>query len=74
MDPDLLIVIGTLCVIGACALTISAFSSSDRSFRPVILLLFLGFGCIGYAVQTSAIGYTMADIPAIFMRTFQGLF
>lgn len=74
MDPDLLIVLGTLSVLGACGLTVSAFSSSDRSFRPVILLLFLGFGCIVYATQTSPTGYTMADLPQIFLRTITGLF
>lgn len=74
LDPDLLIVIGTLCVLGACGLTVSAFSSSDRTFRPVIGLLFLGLGCIVYATQTSAIGYTLADLPQIFMRTMSGLF
>ncbi|MEO0653409.1 MAG: hypothetical protein AAFY77_00925 [Pseudomonadota bacterium] len=74
MDPDLLIFIGTLCVLGACGLTVSVFSSSDRSFRPVIALLFLGFGCIVYAVQTSPLGYTMADLPDIFLRAVRGLF
>ncbi|MEO1578521.1 MAG: hypothetical protein AAFS05_07640 [Pseudomonadota bacterium] len=40
----------------------------------MILLLFLGFGCIVYATQTNPTGYTMADLPQIFLRTITGLF
>jgi hypothetical protein len=69
MDPDLLLVIGI--VVGALALPslIAAFAES-RPPRTATILGLTAAVLIVLAVQGTAQGYRIADIPDVFVRVF----
>ena len=65
MNPDLLFLGGVVILALVFPATLAAFSSSDRTFRPVIVCILLGGGLVAYALMQAPQGYTANDIPRI---------
>lgn len=67
MDPDLALVLGLVVVVFSIPSILSAFSDS-RAPRASALTILIGGGLIVYAMQASAGGYTLQEIPKVFTR------
>jgi len=67
MEPDLALVLGL--IFGALSVPsiISAWSDS-RAPRASALTLLISGGLVLYALQSQPNGYTMAEIPDVFVR------
>ncbi|MEM1066682.1 MAG: hypothetical protein AAF771_00455 [Pseudomonadota bacterium] len=73
IDPDFLIVLGVLAAIAAAGFTVSAFSSSNMTFRPVFVCSSLALVFVFAALQLNPDGYEMAEIPQLFLATARGV-
>ena len=67
MDPDLALVMGVIIGIFSVPSILSAFSDS-RAPRASALTILIAFGLIFYAIQTSPSGYSLEEIPKLFVR------
>ena len=70
MNPDIVFLVGLVILLLGIPATISAFSSSDRTFRPVILSILVGGGMIVFAMSQTPGGYTANDVPRILGELF----
>ena len=71
MNPDLMFLGGLIILALVFPATVGAFSSSDRTFRPVIICILLGGGLVAYAMSLNPQGYTAEDIPRIVRELFR---
>lgn len=67
IEPDLALTIGLLLGCLSVPSIISAWSDS-RAPRASALTLLIALGLVLYALQTQPNGYTMAEIPDVFVR------
>ena len=65
MHPDLIFLAGVIVLALAFPATLAAFSSSNRTFRPVILCILVGGGLVFAAVAQTPSGYSINDVPRI---------
>lgn len=65
MNPDIFFLVGLVVLVLALPATISAFSTSGRTFRPVIMCILIGGGMVVFAMSQTPGGYTANDIPRI---------
>ncbi len=71
MNPDIFFLGGLILLALAIPATLAAFSSSDRTFRPVIVCILLGGGLVVVAMAHNPQGYTANDVPRIVMELFR---
>lgn len=69
MTPDLSLVIGLIVAAFSIPSILSAISSG-RSPRASALTILIAGGLILYALQTHPGGYTLEEIPDVFVRVF----
>lgn len=69
MNPDIALVIG-LIVAGFSIPSILSAISDGRSPRASALTILIAGGLILYALQTQPNGYTLAEVPDVFVRVF----
>ncbi len=73
IDPDFLIVLGVVAALAAGGFTVSAFSSSNMTFRPVFICAILALVLVFLALRLNPDGYEMAEIPQLFLATARGV-
>lgn len=74
MNADLFMLIGSLALVGSAWSTVTAFSSSNTTFRPALAFFVLGLTFIFVALSQNTKGYTFADLPQVYARAITGLF
>jgi len=67
MNPDVLFVVGVIAAVMAFPAFVSAYSES-RTPRGAILLAVVGGGLIFWAISLAPAGYTLEEIPDVFVR------
>lgn len=72
MSSDFALVLGTICFALAFPPLLGAFSSG-RPPRTSILLFVVAGGLILWALSRSATGYTITELPQVYLRVFRGL-
>ncbi|MEM0947507.1 MAG: hypothetical protein AAGK37_08890 [Pseudomonadota bacterium] len=70
MNPDLFFLLGLIVTGLAIPATLSAFSTSGKSFRPAILCVVIGGAMLVYATSQNTVGYSANDIPRILGELF----
>lgn len=69
MDPDLLFVAGLVLVLFAIPSMIGAYA--DRRFpRWALIVAVVGAACLAWAFNLSTQGYTLVEVPEVFIRVF----
>lgn len=68
MDPDIVFLLGVLVLGLSLPLTLAAYTTSGRSFRPVIVCLLIGGGMVFAAILQSPDGYSASDVPRIIVE------
>ena len=68
MDPDLALVLGII-ICGFSIPSILSAISDSRAPRASALTVLIGGGLVLYALQNSPGGYSLEQIPDIFVRT-----
>ena len=71
MNPDIFFLVGLVLLALAFPATLAAFSTSGRTFRPVILCILFGGGMIVLAMVQNPKGYTASDVPRIVLELIQ---
>lgn len=71
VNPDLFFLVGLVLLALVFPALLAAFSSSEATFRPVIILILLGGGSIVFAATQNPQGYGAGDIPRIVMDLFR---
>jgi hypothetical protein len=69
MEPDLFLVIGVIVAAFSVPSILSAISDG-RAPRASALTVLIAGGMVLYALQTQPGGYSMAEIPEVFVRVF----
>ena len=69
MEPDLVLVIGLVLVAFSIPSMMSAISDG-RAPRASALTILIAGGLVLYALRSQPGGYTMAEIPEVFVRVF----
>ena len=65
MNPDIFFLVGILILALSLPLTLQAFTTSGKTFRPVVLCLLIGGGMLVFAMSQSTESYSLRDIPRI---------
>ena len=68
MNPELIFLIGVAILALALWAVINAFSSSDRTLKPAIILGVVGGGLIVIATSMSSQPLSITDIPEMIAR------
>jgi hypothetical protein len=71
MDPDLYFVIGIIIAAFAIPAILSAFSEG-RAPRAAAILIMIGGGLVALAVYSNPGGYSVTEIPDVFVRVVGG--
>lgn len=66
MDPDVALVFGIVIAAFSIPSILSAFSDR-RAPRASVLTILIGGGLILFALQTKAGGYTLGEVPDVFV-------
>ena len=72
MNPDMALVLGVVIAGFSIPAIVSAFSDS-RALRAVSLIVLLGGGLIAWALTTNQGGYTLEQIPDVFIKVTRAL-
>lgn len=68
---DLIFCVGVLVMFAAFPSAVGAFSRGAPA-RMTLMFLFVGGGMIAYANASRPGGYSVAELPDVFMRVFAG--
>ncbi len=69
IDPDLLVVCGTLLCLLAFPALLQSFTH-ENSLRTPMVLLAVGISMLAYAVSRNPSSYSIDQIPDVFVRVF----
>jgi len=72
MSPDLALVLGSVVAFFAIPALVSAFSDS-RAPRAAALMIMIAGGLIAWALTSKPGGYTLDELPEVFMTVTRGL-
>lgn len=69
---DLIMVLGIILLALSFLVLVNTFSSQGRSFKRPIAMLVLGGGMMGYANASTPKGYSLEELPMLFVTVFTG--
>ena len=67
MDADFILVVGLILAVFSIPSIVSAFSD-NRAPRVAAIVLLIGGGLSVYAISNKPGGYTLAEIPSVFVQ------